>query len=71
MMRLLRIKNELSYRCRMPVTEVVFFKRQQISYPRCPRCHNTFEFEYSHFCDRCGQCLDWQNYHKASVEEIL
>ena len=34
-------------------------------YPVCPYCKLTLDREYQHFCDRCGQELDWKNYSNA------
>ena len=34
-------------------------------YPVCPYCKLTLDREYQHFCDRCGQELDWKDYSKA------
>lgn len=56
-----------SYRRPLPVQEIVFFRRGKICYPRCPRCLCTFEREYTAFCDRCGQRLDWKDIDKAMI----
>jgi len=40
------------------------------AFPVCPGCTATLEREYQHYCDRCGQALDWENYVYASVERI-
>lgn len=58
---------ELSFRRPMAVTEVVLFTRKISSYPRCPRCRQTIEREYMHFCDRCGQRLDWTAFDRAQL----
>lgn len=54
------------YRIPLPVREVL-----QVSdgycYPVCPRCARSFDREYSGFCDRCGQRLDWRLYDCADV----
>ncbi len=34
-------------------------------YPLCPRCDLPLEREYQNYCDRCGQCLDWNGLEKA------
>ena len=54
------------YRMKMPVTEVMLFPDGS-SYYVCPRCHITMEREFMHFCDRCGQRLDWKGYKKARI----
>ena len=36
-------------------------------YPVCPYCKLTLDREYQHFCDRCGQELDWQDYSNAII----
>lgn len=54
------------YRMKMPVTEVMLFPDGN-SYYVCPRCHITMEREFMHFCDRCGQRLDWKGYKKARI----
>lgn len=37
------------------------------TYPLCPRCSLPLECEYQHFCEHCGQALDWTNLSKAIV----
>jgi len=37
------------------------------AYPVCPQCGISLEREYQHFCDRCGQCLDWKGYKQAKI----
>lgn len=54
----------------MPVKEVLYFARENISFPRCPNCHLTMEREYVRFCDRCGQKLDWSNFRDVSIISI-
>ena len=36
-------------------------------YPICPCCRLTLDREYQHFCDRCGQELDWKDYSNAII----
>ena len=36
-------------------------------YPVCPYCKLTLDREYQHFCDRCGQELDWKDYSNAII----
>jgi len=60
---------EFSFRIPMPVTQIRCHRcgNYLTGFPVCPHCHNTLEWEYQRFCDRCGQCLDWKNYHKAVI----
>ena len=37
------------------------------TYPICPACRITLEREYQSYCDRCGQCLNWNQYEKAMI----
>lgn len=61
---------ELSYRFPWKVTHY----RQRLSlrpscslFPVCPRCHCNMEREYQSFCDRCGQKLNWDCFHYATL----
>lgn len=36
-------------------------------YPVCPYCKLILDREYLHFCDRCGQELDWKDYSNAII----
>lgn len=58
---------ELRFRRAMAVTEVVYFSPSTGSFPRCPRCHQTIDREYMHFCDRCGQKLDWTSFEDSAA----
>lgn len=55
---------ELSYRIPMPVTEARCFQGTSslIAFPVCPQCGQTMEREFQSYCDRCGQCLDWERF---------
>ena len=57
---ILNIKEALSYRVPFPVTE--FRIRCQNVYSICPRCRTPLDREYTSYCDRCGQQLDWSKY---------
>ena len=59
-------EEKLSYRNPMPVKEVIAYPNN-CSYPVCPKCKNTFEREYQSYCDRCGQCLKWNEYNSAVI----
>ena len=63
------IWREMSFRKPMPVTHVCCFRflHGLTSFPVCPRCGRTMEREYQPYCDRCGQCLDWDNFSKATI----
>lgn len=56
-----------SYRRPLAVREIVYFRREKTYYPSCPRCGCTFEREYTAFCDRCGQRLDWNRFSNAMI----
>ena len=56
----------VSFRIPMPVKEVVVFKNGG-SFPKCPKCSITIEREYQRFCDRCGQALNWDEYHNVNI----
>lgn len=60
----------LGFRIPMAVSEILQLKNGDV-YPVCPRCHITFEREYTHYCDRCGQALNWKKYRKATVIHSL
>ena len=53
-----------SYRIPMPVTEVRRFQGTSslIAFPVCTQCGQTMEREFQSYCDRCGQCLDWDRF---------
>ena len=55
-----------SYRRPMPVKKVLLLTSGD-SYPICPRCDGTVDREYMHFCDRCGQRLEWDSFEFASI----
>lgn len=62
---LVKISPEL-FRAPLRVSRILRI-RPKYSFPVCPRCLATLEFEYQAYCDRCGQCLDWKGYAKAVV----
>lgn len=59
--------NAVSYRIALPVTKIVQFPPRWSSYPICPRCEQSIEREYMHFCDRCGQKLNWDFFFMAKI----
>ena len=60
------LEHAIGFRTPMPVAEILQLKNGDV-YPVCPRCRATFEREYMHYCDRCGQALNWKKYRKAKV----
>lgn len=58
-----------SFRVAMPVTQIYCYRVYHgfLDFPLCPRCGNPMEREYQAFCDRCGQCLSWKAYSKATI----
>ena len=63
---LLRIPPLSASRIPMAVMEIRFICGLGC-YPVCPHCKLTLDREYQHFCDRCGQELDWKDYSKAII----
>lgn len=49
----------------MRITELMVFPNT--SFYVCPNCKITLEREYSRFCDRCGQRLDWKDCRHARI----
>ena len=60
---------EMPSREPMPVTHIRCFRYLSgvTGFPVCPQCRRTMEREYQSYCDRCGQCLDWNNFSKATI----
>lgn len=63
------IRKEMSFRTPMPVTQIRCFRSFYglTGFPVCPQCGRTMEREYQSYCDRCGQCLDWKVFSKATI----
>lgn len=63
------ILRELAFRKSMPVTKIRCFCLTYglTGFPVCPRCGRTMERESQSYCDRCGQCLDWKDFSKATI----
>lgn len=65
------VRQGMSFRSPMPVTHIRCFRSSYpyglTSFPVCPRCGITMEREYQTYCDRCGQCLSWRDFSKATV----
>ena len=63
------IWREMSFREPMPVTHIRCFRCPYgiADFPVCPQCGVTMEREYQAFCDRCGQCLTWKDFSKATI----
>ena len=68
---LLSVEQELSYRQPMVVCETRRFQSSQglTGYPVCPRCGISLDREHQHYCDRCGQLLEW-SYYDSVVESL-
>ncbi len=60
----LQVLTAVTYRTPMSITELSIRCNGDGSYV-CPRCHTTLEREFSAYCDRCGQCLNWSQYKQA------
>lgn len=60
---------ELLYRRPMRVVEIHTYPHCHgaPAYPVCPRCGKTMEREYTAFCSRCGQMLNWRHYRHAKI----
>lgn len=56
-----------SYRKPMLIKKVLIINATEhdLGYYICPRCNVSMEREFTSFCDRCGQALDWRTYKKA------
>ena len=66
--------HQLSFRRPLKVLQIRCFPQQGWTavYPVCPRCGVTMEREYQHFCDRCGQKLDWSAFSlNSSLDKVL
>lgn len=61
------IEEQLRYRYPMKVTEILYCSQEMV-FPICPRCNKTLERDYQCYCDRCGQCLNWKSYNKATIK---
>lgn len=63
------IWREMSFREPMPVTLIRCFRWPYgiTGFPVCPQCGVTMEREHQSFCDRCGQCLCWKDFSKATI----
>ena len=64
----LSFDDAVSYRTPLAVTQYTVLG-QDGEFPVCPRCDVSIEREYMHFCDRCGQMLDWRRYSKATEKK--
>lgn len=66
-----KITEAIDYRTARTVTELVVYQSlfEETGYYICPRCDCTLNREFVHFCDRCGQKLDWKRYMHAKVRK--
>ena len=57
----------MAYRTPMMVNEAIVYRKAfgDDIYYYCPRCQRTLDREFLAYCDRCGQCLNWNEYRKA------
>lgn len=66
----LAIMDCVSYRLPLQVTESRTYRNGN-TYPICPRCKMCMDREYMSFCDRCGQCLAWNEYSYGKQTEDI
>lgn len=59
-------ENAEEYRKPMMVNEYRYYSERN-SFPVCPRCRSSLEVDFQSYCDRCGQALNWKEYHKAKL----
>lgn len=71
------LEQQLRFRIPMQVTHVQILPYHNentaggnTAYPVCPQCGVSFEREYQRYCDRCGQCLDWRYFSKATILKV-
>lgn len=64
----LTILEAVSYRQPRQVTKRRIYSKGH-TYPLCPRCNRSLEREYMSYCDRCGQCLAWEEYPYGQEDE--
>ena len=64
----LTILEAVSYRQPRQVTKRRIYSKGH-TYPVCPRCNRSLEREYMSYCDRCGQCLAWEEYPYGQEDE--
>ncbi len=60
------VVDAVSYRKPLAVTEMLLLPNKE-AFAVCPRCNLTLEREYQSYCDRCGQCLDWDDFDNAEI----
>lgn len=64
-------EESVSYRSTMQIKEVMvregkmFDFHTKYTFPICPRCDNTMEYDYQKYCGCCGQKLGWAHYSRA------
>ena len=64
-----RCSERRKYRIPLEITEIIVY-RDRSSFPICPRCEISMDREYQGYCDRCGQRLAWNLYHKNRVKIV-
>ena len=63
----LKFQKEYDYHVPREVENIVVYGCNY-SFPICPRCEIALERDYQAFCDRCGQKLKWDVYHKGKAK---
>lgn len=64
-----KITETIDYRTPRIVTEMIVYQDLfgETGYYICPRCDCTLDREFVHFCDRCGQRLNWRKYMHVKI----
>lgn len=60
------VADAVSYREPLAVTEILLLPNGDAFFV-CPRCKITLERAYQSYCDRYGQCLDWDDFDNAKI----
>ena len=63
------VSEEHSFRMPAPVTEVHMLSSGigAAIFPVCPQCGRGIEREFQAYCDRCGQCLAWEQFDLSAL----
>lgn len=60
-------KEAISYRRKLPVSELQLCEADNGVYALCPRCGATLRREYVKFCSVCGQHICWSGWEKKPL----